>query len=107
MMKGCSAHKLAVLRASGTLHPFPERVRAPLFQANPFFDAYDLVQVKYEMLRTVAHEEAWVQDAAELFGLSRTTWYQIEKKYATGGIPGLLPTRFKKRGAATPIPSNG
>jgi hypothetical protein len=38
------------LKALGVLNPHPERVRASWFSADQFFDARDLVQVKYEML---------------------------------------------------------
>ena len=45
--------KLDTLRQTGTLHPHPQAVTDPLFQDQPFFDARDLMQVKYEMLRKV------------------------------------------------------
>lgn len=69
----------------------PERVRASWFQADGFFDARDLVQVKYEMLRQVSHEGATKADAAALFGLSRPTFYQAEAAFAHLGLAGLLP----------------
>lgn len=98
------------LRASGTLNPHPERVIDALFCAgvhelNPFFDAHDLVQVKYEMLRRVRVEHMAVRAAAAAFGLSRVTWYHVQDRYAAGGMIGLLPqargpkpqTKAKKR----------
>ena len=42
-------------KQTGGLNRHPERVRAPWFQGGGFFDARDLVQVKYEMLRQVTH----------------------------------------------------
>ncbi len=43
--------KVQALRQSGTLNPHAGAVGDPLFHANPFFDARDLVQVRYEMVR--------------------------------------------------------
>jgi transposase len=68
-------------------------VQAFWFQADGFFDARDLVQVKYEMLRHVNTEGAKKAEAAELFGLSRPTYYQAEAAFAQQGLAGLLPQR--------------
>ena len=46
-------HKEKRLADSGTLNPNPEEVTDPLFKGHVFFDAQDLIQVKYEMLRRV------------------------------------------------------
>lgn len=91
--------KTARLRALGTLNPHPERVQAPAFQADTFFDPRDLVQVKYEMLRLVHTEGASKADAAALFGVSRPTYYQTEAAYARDGLAGLLPRRRGPKGA--------
>jgi hypothetical protein len=85
--------KAEALRASGTLHPDPARVIAPLFQGLPFYGGRDQVQVKYEMLRQVAREHASIQAAAAAFGFSRVTWYQVKAQYDTQGLIGLLPRR--------------
>ena len=46
--------KVDTLRRQGTYHPHPEAVTHELFQGpDEFFDARDLVQVKYEMVRAV------------------------------------------------------
>lgn len=79
------------LRRDGSLNIHAERVRAPWFTTSPFFDARDLVQVKYEMLRHVRAEGASKAEAAALFGVSRPTFYQAETAFARGGLPGLLP----------------
>lgn len=71
----------------------PERVRAPWFQTDGFFDARDLVQVKYEMLRQVSFEGGKKAEAAALFGVSRPTFYQAEAAFAQQGLAGLLPQR--------------
>lgn len=44
--------KVRALRSS-RVNPRPEAVSDPLFAGSEFFDARDLVQVKYEMVRRV------------------------------------------------------
>jgi transposase len=86
--------KRAALRARHALHPHPEAVTDPLFVAgDPFFDARDLVQVKYEMLRRVQHEGASVTSAAQAFGLSRPAFYAAQRAWEQGGLPALVPAR--------------
>ena len=87
--------KLDALRQTGTLHPHPRLVTDPLFQDQPFFDARDLMQVKYELLRKVEVDGAPVSSAAPAFGLSRPSFYQARSAYAEGGLAGLAP---QKRG---------
>ena len=83
------------LKAHATLNPHPEQVRDPLFGEHPFFDPCDLLQVKYEMLRRVAHEGWSITDAARQFGFSRPAFYQAQAAFAAGGLSGLVP---RKRG---------
>lgn len=83
--------KIDRLRESGMLNAQPGRVRAPWFDAAGFFDANDLLQVKYEMLRHVRQDGVTKAEAAELFGLSRPTFYQAEAALKEAGLPGLLP----------------
>ena len=77
----------------GCLNPRAERVRDELFLSNPFFDPRDLLQVRYEMLRRVREDGVPVSRAAASFGVSRPTWYQAQRAYEAGGLPGLLPDR--------------
>jgi transposase len=83
--------KSARLRRDGALNRHPEAVRAPWFAGQRFFDARDLVQVKYEMLRHVRVDGANKASAAALFGVSRPTLYQAEAAFARDGLGGLLP----------------
>jgi len=87
--------KLDALRQTGVLHPHPKLVTDPLFQGQPFFDARDLMQVKYEMLRKVEVDGAPVSTAATAFGLSRPSFYQAQFAFEQGGLAGLVP---QKRG---------
>jgi transposase len=87
------------LKALRILNHHPERVRAPWFQTGSFFDAQDLAQVKYEMLRHVSHEGASKVEAAALFGLTRPAFYQAQTALDREGLAGLLPRRRGPKGA--------
>jgi transposase len=91
--------KQRVLRNNDTLNPHPERVHDPLFQENAFFDADDLLQVKYEMLRRV-HSDGWtVTRAADNFGFSRVSYYKADRALREDGLNGLLPHKRGPKGA--------
>src|SRR5260370_33073711 len=69
--------KEAALREARCLNPRPEAGADQAFTAGPeFFDARDLVQVKYEMGRRVPAEGEPVTAAAAAFGVSRPADYQ-------------------------------
>src|ERR1700758_917152 len=87
------------LQAQGAAHPRPQAVTGPLFQGTVFFDPNGLVQVKYEMLRSVEKDGRAVVDAAEAFGLSRPVYYVARELFNREGLPGLLP---RKRGPKRP-----
>lgn len=87
------------LQHSRALNPHPERVLAEDFLAHPeFFDARDLVQVKYEMLRRARGRTREVSDAARTFGLSRPAFYQAAHAFVRDGLVGLVPERPGPRG---------
>jgi len=85
--------KLATLRLHGSLNPHPDRVQDPLFAAGDFFDARDLVQVKYEMVRRVRVDGQAVSRSAAAFGVSRPTLYQAQAAVARGGLAALVPKK--------------
>jgi transposase len=85
--------KKASLRQHGAFNRQPDDVSDPLFQGNDFFDAFDLVQVKYEMLRRVRVDGWSVAAAARAYGFSRLALYQAQRAFAQAGLPGLLPKR--------------
>jgi transposase len=93
------AKKLQALRQSGTLNPTAEKVREPLFAEAAFFDANDLLQVKYEMLRSIQMEGRSIVGCARKFGLSRPTIYKAQADFEAKGLNGLLP---EKRGPKQP-----
>lgn len=92
-------HKTDELARSRTLNPHPEGVSDEDFASSEFFDARDLVQVKYEMVRKVEAEGATVRAAAGAFGMSRQSYYSAAAALAEGGLAGLLPAKPGPRGA--------
>ena len=93
MAKGREDPKVGALRAERSLNPHPESVTDDRFSASDFFDARDLVQVKYEMVRRVRVEGDAVSRTASAFGLSRPTFYEAAAALDAGGLPGLVPAR--------------
>jgi transposase len=90
--------KEEALRSQGALNPRPESVTDPKFKGDPFFDARDLVQVRYEMVRRVEVEGEPVTDTARAFGCSRPTFYKTKEALGSEGLPGLLPRKRGPRG---------
>jgi transposase len=93
------ARRQQALQDHGAAHPHPQAVTDPLFRDSAFFDPNDLVQVKYEMLRSVERDGRAVVEAAEAFGLSRPVYYVTRELFNREGLPGLLP---RKRGPKRP-----
>jgi transposase len=93
------ADKLSRLRESRTLHPHPERVTDPLFQEGRFFDARDLLQVRYEMVRRNQAEHQGIARTARDFGVSRPTVYQAQRRFRQGGISALVNLRSGPKGS--------
>ena len=86
------------LRKAGTLNRTPEKVSDPMFAAGDFFDARDLLQVRYEMVRLVRRGEASLAQAAARFGVSRPTCFRMVKAFDGGGLQELIPARRGPRG---------
>ena len=90
--------KLRALKESGAANPHPQHVRDDAFADSDFFDPRDLVQVRYEMLRRVRKEGHSVAKATSLFGVSRPTFYKVQKDFDDRGLIGLLPNKRGPRG---------
>jgi transposase len=87
--------KTESLKKYGALNPHPQKVAEKTFSDSvlEFFDPRDLVQVKYEMLRTVEKEGRSVKLASEAFGFSRPAFYQAQSQFKQGGVTGLVKRR--------------
>jgi len=83
------------MQKNGSFNHRAENVTAEIFSQSRFFDAHDLIQVKYEMLRAVEKDRRDITSTSATFGFSRVSFYQIKKEYDENGIAGLMP---KKRG---------
>ena len=93
MAKRSKNPKAAELAKTRTLNPHPEAVRDTGFVSSEFFDAADLVQVKYEMVRRVEVDGTAVKAAARSFGFSRQSYYTAAAALADGGLPALVPAK--------------
>lgn len=96
--KGNAAKRQALLQ-SGTLNKSAAKVVDPKFKNMAFFDPNDILQVKYEMLRSSQKDGAGVLKASKTFGFSRITFYKTEKAFKKSGLAGLLPRRKGPRRA--------
>ncbi|WP_291993195.1 helix-turn-helix domain-containing protein [Candidatus Accumulibacter sp. ACC003] len=85
--------KLLALAESGTVNPHAQDVQDAAFIGSDFFDARDLVQVRYEMLRRVRTEGQSIADIATRFGVSRPTFYKVQADFERAGLAGLLPAK--------------
>lgn len=97
--KKVSDQKRNALEKHAALNRQPQRVKDKLFDQDDFFDARDLVQVKYEMLRKARVEKETVSNVATDFGFSRPSFYQAKEAFENEGVAGLIP---KKRGPRRP-----
>ena len=85
--------KALILHEQGALHPHPDVVKDKTFQKSDFFDARDIVQVRYEMLRRHRVDGRSVTEVAASFGVSRQAFYKTAATFEAHGIPGILPRR--------------
>jgi len=85
--------KAEALAAERSLNPSPETVTDEGFTSSEFFDARDLVQVKYEMVRRVRVDGDPVSKSAKAFGFSRPAFYAAAAALDDAGLAGLVPDR--------------
>lgn len=90
--------KYYTLEENDTLNPHSERVCDTLFQEHDFFDPRDLLQVKYEMLRSVQQGQGSIFKISKRFGFSRPSFYKALADFEKEGLWGLIP---RKRGPKT------
>lgn len=99
MAKRGTDDKASELERTRTLNAHPEAVRDEAFAGSEFFDARDVVQVKYEMVRRVEADGVSVSAAAGAFGFSRQSYYTAAAALADGGLQRLVPAKPGPRGA--------
>ena len=87
------------LREQGLVNPTADAVQDERFHEGDFFEPEDLVQVRYEMLRSVRTKEQTAKAAAIRFGVSRATYYQMLAAFEREGVAGLVPHKRGPRGA--------
>ncbi len=98
-MKRDKSLKHCNLKKAGLFNPKPEQVGDNLFDAYPdFFDPCDNLQVRYEMLRSHIIEGGSVIGVCQRFGVSRQTFYSLQKRLTQEGTAGLLPKKSGPRG---------
>ena len=85
--------KVTALHLERSLNPRPQDVTDEEFRSSEFFDARDLVQVKYEMVRRVRVDREPVSRSAAAFGFSRPSFYQAAAAVDAHGLAGLVPAR--------------
>lgn len=90
--------KEKALRESRTLNPRPQDVTDGRFTPGSFFDARDMAQVKYEMVRRNREDGDSVTASAAAFGMSRQSFYQAAAALDDGGVAGLVPARPGPKG---------
>ena len=91
--------KRRALDQNDTLNKNADKVADPKFKNVAFFDPDDIVQVKYEMLRSVQKDGAAIQQASKSFGFSRITFYKTGKAFNENGLAGLIPQKKGPRRA--------
>jgi len=98
--------KEAALKENGSYNEDYKNVTASLFQDSLFFDPRDIVQVKYEMIRSVSNNEKPVTEVAKEYGFSRVSFYRNREMFDEGGLEALVPKKpgpksahkFQKKG---------
>ena len=93
------------LKEAGLLHPKPDRVWDPLFKEHPeFFDRQDLLQVRYEMLRSHQLDGEKIVALSARYGVSRQTFYNLWEKFSKQGSAALVSRKPGPKGASKLTP---
>ncbi len=94
-IKKANNEKNKKLKEQGALNQHPDKVKDEFFLDSTleFFDPNDLIQVKYEMLRSVEKEGMSVTDASKTFGFSRPAFYQVQSQFKKAGVTGFVRER--------------
>jgi transposase len=100
-MANTTTTKRRRLKIAGLLNPQPQRVQEELFCEHPeFFDADDLLQVRYELLRAHRMERMSVLGLCYRYGISRQSFYNLKDRFREHGSAGLIPEKPGPKGAS-------
>jgi len=99
MSNPLSQAKRKSLLNSGTLNHRADHVVHSLFEDSDFFDPHDLLQIKYEALRSWRLREHSLSEISRQFGISRPTLYAAQTAFEDHGLEGLLPAKRGPKGA--------
>ena len=91
--------KKNILLENGTFNKNSNKVTDRRFLENEFYDPQDLVQVKYEMLKTARESERSISEVAESFGFSRAAFYKIKTSFEKEGVTALIPDKSGPKAA--------
>ena len=83
--------KKEILLENGTYNSNHNKVKDLRFLEDIFYDPQDLVQVKYEMLRSACNTGQTISEVATSFGFSRAAYYKIKNAFDKEGISALVP----------------
>jgi len=82
--------KQEILLKNRTFNRNYGKVTEKRFTSDEFYDPQDLVQVKYEMLRTANESKRSINEISGKFGFSRAAFYKIKASYEKEGISAFI-----------------
>jgi len=91
--------KKDTLMENGTFNKNHAKVTEQRFVNDDFYDPQDLVQVKYEMLRTASESGRNINEIAGRFGFSRAAFYKIKTSFEKEGVSSFVPEKSGPRKA--------
>ena len=91
--------KQEILQENGTFNKNYRKVMEQRFISDDFYDPQDLVQVKYEMLRTANETQRHIGEIADKFGFSRAAFYKIRTSYEKEGVSAFVPEKSGPKSA--------
>ncbi|MCX6382895.1 MAG: helix-turn-helix domain-containing protein [Actinobacteria bacterium] len=97
--KKTSSTRRQALEENKTLNKNSDKVIDEKFKNIQFFDPNDLIQVRYEMLRSNKKDAVSISEASKTYGFSRISFYKIKKSFEQSGLAGLIPSKRGPRSA--------
>jgi transposase len=94
-----SVSKQCILVENGTFNRNYGKVQEERFTSDAFYDPQDIVQVKYEMLRTANETQRSIEEIAGKFGFSRAAFYKIKTSYNAEGVSAFVPDKSGPKNA--------